>query len=98
MLYTWIQSLINKGLDDVTNPSIFNLRYNTYIRTIYSSLFGLMFDGLLVTLRDTGRKQFVWIIKRKFRSDLFKEEKTQQNVEELEKKRRSYNSKQTGGV
>ena len=98
MLYTWIQSLINKGLDDVTNPLIFNLRYNTYVRTIYSSLFGIMFDGLLVTLRDTGRKQFVWIIKRKFRSDLFKEEKTQRNVEELEKKRRSYNSKQTAVI
>jgi hypothetical protein len=98
MLYTWIQSLINKGLDDVTNPSIFNLRYNTYIRTIYSSLFGIMFDGLLVTLRDTGRKQFVWIIKRKFRSDLFKEEKTQQNVEELDKKRHAYNSRQTAVI
>ena len=92
MFYTWIRSLINKEVNDISNPLIFNVRYNTYIRTIYSSLFGIMFDGLLIIIKDTDRKQFVWIIKRKFRSDL--KEMNLESVENFSKFRKQYNTKQ----
>ena len=71
MGYTWAQSLLDKQIDSLGNPIILgSLKYDTFVRTIYSSLFGVMFDGLIVIMKDVERKQFVWIIKRKFRSDV----------------------------
>eukprot|EP00944_MAST-04C_sp_MAST-4C-sp1_P005615 g5615.t1 len=71
MGYTWAQSLLDKQIDSLANPIILgSLKYDTFVRTIYSSLFGVMFDGLIVIMKDVERKQFVWIIKRKFRSDV----------------------------
>ena len=93
MGYTWAQSLLDKQIDDLANPIIFgSLRYDTFVRTVYSSLFGVMFDGLIVILKDVERKQFVWIIKRKFRSDVT--QMTVENKTKLSSMRAQFYTKQ----